>query len=163
MRQWDDCCSGVWHTAWVAAVGCWPCLWVYQAVALDCLAQGQGSTRLVTTVSTSHCQGTHCKTTGIRTSESMYPRTTEDAVRNWCHIWVHMLWVMLKQTAKLFLYNRCVLADDIVAESYRTVTCTSCGLCLIPSGCVIRNQALVHWRVGRTNNVIQISLCRWVI
>lgn len=64
MRQWDDC-SGVWQSVWVAAVGCWPCLWANQAVALDCLAQGQGNTGLVTTVSTFHCQGTYCNTTGI--------------------------------------------------------------------------------------------------
>lgn len=132
-------------------------------------------TGLVNTLSTTQCQGTYCNNTYCRYV--------------WLKCFLLVLWVpglkvllilmlyfyfffyllvlvMLNQIAKIFLYNQCIITDDIVAESSaRTLTCTSCFVCLIvvcdqtlSSGSVTGNCALVHSKVGRTSNIIQRSL-----
>ena len=42
-----ECYWEVRQPAWMVAAGCWPCLYAQQAVALHCLAAGQGNTKLV--------------------------------------------------------------------------------------------------------------------
>ena len=162
MRHWDDCCSGVWQSVWVAAVGCWPCLWTYQAVALDCLAQGQDSAGLVTTISISHCHGTYCITTGICVTEMMYfdAWTWENAIS------VDAFCAFLSITmshAKVDCHPISVWSLYVLnSTSYGKCRAVFCDQTLLSCG-VARKHVLVQSKVGGNKSIIQISLWSLVI